>query len=327
MHLYIEADFLIDFEILFEENKNSRPWKILHQIFTEFTGIKLLFDTEDKLMEQSYYYSRLTDLNPKTEEVGAFDQHFSTKHRLANQTLILSCKELSDSNKIHEMGGLQFTFENFPSKIEAFIETNDREFDFSDPELKFQWNDLLFLSEIPFNNIVIDDSYIIADKANQKLKDNLIPLLKTLLNRKIEKCSVTIFTMEVLNNDDIRKRTDEIAAVKSRHQFIQSQLASKINKLCFIKKDLTKTFYDQHDRYIYTPFFIISCGKGFNLIPYKTNNSEIICKTFLHKATYRKLQNHYKNFKEVVEKLDRKEVISSMLKFYPNKAAVNLYLE
>lgn len=327
MHLYIEADFLIDFEILFEENKHHRSWNVLHRVFTEFTGIKLLFDSEKKLTEQSYYYSRLTDLNPKTEEVGTFDQYFSSKSSLANQTLILSCKELSDSNKIHEMGGLQFTFENFPSKIEAFLETNDREFDFSDPELKFQWNDLLFLSEIPFLNLVIADSYILADKSTQKITDNLIPLLSILLKRKNEKCNVSIFTKDILNSDQLRKRTDEIEIVKNRHQFIQSKLANKIKKLCIIKIDPDKSFYDQHDRYIYTPFCIISCGKGFNLFPFKSNNSEIRSTTFFNKATYRKLQHHYKNLNEVVEKLDRKEVISSKLKFYPNKEAVNLFLE
>lgn len=61
-----------------------------------------------------------------------------------------------------------------------------------------------------------------------------------------------------------------------------------------------------HDRVIATNFSLMDAGLGFNLLPYKTTNSQIISETIFDKYTYRRLnsliekQNQYiKDISEV----------------------------
>jgi hypothetical protein len=328
MHLFIESGFLIDFEILFDPETSNSAFKSLDRIFREYTSINLYFDDESKLIEfNSLYYELITNYNTNPKVIGDFDVFLDTVNDLPNQTLFLTKTDIRNNSKVEDLGALYLTFGNFEEKIKKYLEDFDQIFDLSDPQCNFKWQNLGFISQLPFKSVVIDDSYILSDKNRQRINDNLIPLLKEILSNHRSKVVLTIYTDEVMNEEERKKRLSEIECVKKRHQFIQSTLSKSIDSLCILKSSYFKDKYDQHDRFIYTPFCMVSVGKGFNLFPMKLGNSSIVCSSIFKKATYNMLKNHCNNLRNTTDKLINLEVITTNLKIYPNADKLKLFID
>lgn len=328
MHLFIESSFLVDFEVHFDPETSNIAYKCLDRIFREYTAVNLYFDDESTMIEfNSLYYELITNYNTNPITVGDFNEYLETVNVLPNQTLFLTKNDLRNKSKVERLGALSFTFNNFEEKINVLLKDFDQLFDLSDPVENFKWQDLRFVSQLPFKSVVIVDSYIIKDANTQRINDNLIPLLKEILYNHTCKVAVTIYTDEVTNPDERKKRLSEIDCVKKRHQFIQSNLSESIDSLLIVKSSFSKDKYDQHDRFLYTPFCMISVGKGFNLFPMRISNSSIVCSSIFEKKTYKMMKNHFNNLKVTTDKLLRLEVISTNLKIYPYTNNVKLFID
>ena len=168
MHLFIEYEFLFEFESLSEREMLSVGYKCLDRIFREYTELVLYFDKDsDWLRTNSLYYDLITNYNLNLHVIGEFNSYFDRITEIPNQSLILTKTELIDTIKVQEMGALNFSIANFDVKIRRYIEDYEIEFDLSDMEKRFNWRDIGFISETPFKSVVIDDSYILIDEKNQ----------------------------------------------------------------------------------------------------------------------------------------------------------------
>ncbi len=328
MHLFIEYEFLFEFESLSEREMLSVGYKCLDRIFREYTELVLYFDKDsDWLRTNSLYYDLITNYNLNLHVIGEFNSYFDRITEIPNQSLILTKTELIDTIKVQEMGALNFSIANFDVKIRRYIEDYEIEFDLSDMEKRFNWRDIGFISETPFKSVVIDDSYILIDEKNQRLNDNLIPLLNEILKKKSSKISLTIFTEKIQNGDERKFQLSEIQCVQKRYSYIESILSKSLGSLCIVKNSFFKDKFDEHDRFLYTPFCLISIGKGFNLFPVKTNNSTVYCSNIFKKSTYKKMNNHFNLLKDKTIRLNSSsfQVIPTNLKVYPDADQVRLY--
>jgi hypothetical protein len=326
MHLFIEESFLIDFEIEYNNVYPSVGQNCLHKIFTEYTGIRLYFDNIEKLKElNSKYFNTLTDYNPNIKEIKDFNTYFENIQEIPNQTIVLSSINLLCKTKIEQLGAVCLDFGNYEVILKNIIEKLHLKFSLSDLEKKFSWNSLSISGLIPIKSVVIDDPYILINKKGQLMKDNIIPLIKNLLlNQKI-KPSLTIFSDVIENPSDRWK--NEIERVELRYSILEQELKPYISTICIAKSKQDQAIFVQHDRYIYTPFTIISVGKGFNIFPYERENSKIEQSTIFDKFSYNEMKNHFSGLKEKYEKLKKKEFINTLLKIYPNSEYLNLFID
>lgn len=148
--------------------------------------------------------------------------------------------------------GIQFKITNDP------IIPNDVRLD--------SWSKLLQFST-PINSIIIFDKYLMVDKTNQKLKDNLYPFLEILTsnNKTIRPLQITIISE--FGND----------CIKSKHQGIIDYLNSKnisnieINIIKHHKGFYPSNFEGLHSRFILTNYFHYKCDDSFNF--FKSNGN------------------------------------------------------
>jgi hypothetical protein len=326
MHLFIEESFLIDFEIEFDKENPTIGQKCLNSIFTEYTGIRIYFN-ELTLINSfgSRYFNLITNHNSLVFEIGDFERYFESCNELPNQSLVLSGSKLKSSEKVKKMGALQFDYLTYELKIREIIDKVHFKLSFSDSLEQFSWNHLSCLDLLPIKTIVIDDPYILTNQKGQMLKDNLIPMVKSLMTGQLTKSSLTIFADQIKNKIDLGK--DEIDRVRDRFVFVQKELIQTVSSLTLVKSKLKQDMYEQHDRYVYTPFCVISVGKGFNLFPLRINNSKIEIITIFDKFSYQLMQSHNLHLKQMSEKLHKLDVIESQLKVYPINNKVKLFID
>jgi hypothetical protein len=199
---------------------------------------------------------------------------------------------------IESKGALCFCFENFEEKIKNIIDQLHFRIDLS--ESFTDWNFLSKFHFLDFNTITISDRYILSDKDNQKIDDNLIPVLKSFFSNKKTEIKIDILTKElnaISSSDNHKKEKAKKIINKLNRVFANSK--AKFN---IIMNDFP-SHYVMHDRSIATNFSLLECGKGFNLIPFKASDSEIRSETIFDKYTYNRLKNIQQKQKEYTRKL------------------------
>lgn len=106
----------------------------------------------------------------------------------------------------------------------------------------------------PVNSILINDSYILVDQKNQKIKDNLVILLKHLAKK-----SSRTLPLEIIIFSDIPAKFS--ADLKQKHARITAELDPILGKDTY-KLILLKA--SSHARFIFTNYFMIRCDNSFN---------------------------------------------------------------
>lgn len=308
LRLYFEKEFLDDFYIVFDSKKATRAQDILYTILTKYTETTWYINVEINSMEQLeslkqsnplIAYKVARDTMPPIS-VQSIEEHYF-EDNLDGPFLIFTKAKRDWFEKAKEKGALCFTFEDYESKI---IEITEQYHFYLDPgDESFEWNRIDVFPNASW--IVLNDNYIFTDIKHQKIKENLIPLLKQLLNNQKE-TRVEIWTREF----KAKSKEKKISEAEKRKRTLNSHFAKVNVKFKIINNHLMHDSYKFHDRWIYSNYQVIYSGPGFNLMPVnKANNGLFYSKTIFDKDGYyvykRGLKMHKKYYKELITIKDR----------------------
>lgn len=282
MELYIEKEFLDNFYLEYDEENSTRGQKALAGILKEYGEVDWYIDAEiedaetlENLKLSNPFFAYRATYSPPIP-VKSLQDHFF-KNSQCRQTLIFTDKEEAWLKEAESKGALCFSSGNFQNKIENIIEKAHFKIDLSE-EFK-NWDVFNSLNQIPFNELLVNDNYILTDKPQQLMDNNIIPFFKLLLsNKKESEIQCLIFTKDL--NPIQPKGDDQVwEAVEKRHKKLNSGLANFKKKIRIVNNSVQTDHYDLHDRVLLTNFFSIDSGKGFNLIPHKKSNSQVVVET------------------------------------------------
>ena len=114
--------------------------------------------------------------------------------------------------------------------------------------------------------ITLCDNFVLTDKKDGQIQENIIPLLKVLLRGKEDlRIPVKIFIKE-FNTQYPQKNEQLLDEVKQKFTILNRSLSNYTNKLKILNTKANNKV-DSHGRESITNFFIISPDKGFNLVP------------------------------------------------------------
>lgn len=306
MELFIEKEFLEDFEIDFDNNPIK---KIVKNIITSY-GDKRVFVNYDEnefvTLKVEYEFFALICSTSSPIPVEKIEEEVRKSN--FSQTLVFSRNEESWHKEIEEKGGWCFSFENYQSKIESIIETLHFKVDLS---TKFNGWDLLDFSEVPFNNLQITDGYILKDE--KTIQQNLFPLIEVLINQKKDKVAIDILVKEVGFKTATEEKKKEFA--KKQYQKLNSKFTSLIKLKIYLSNLLNEI--DLHDRTVFTNFSILESGVGFSVINKKISNSQMLSTSIFEKYTYDRLKRLKSYQQKYIDKLNSNGFQSTKFYKYP----------
>jgi len=328
MHLFIEREFLINFEIEYDfvnYYTNSAVKNIFNKILTEYSYVTLYtdYDNLEEALDESRLINLFTNNNASVKFIEDFSIYFGEVEELPLRTLVFTENKKEVFNRIPSLGGIHFSYDDFEIELGQFRQRIEKKIDFSDIS-NFTWDEFSEVSKISFRSIVISDPYILSDKSDQKLERNLIPMLKELMGTKEHKIELCIYSDEIQNSRE--RGRSEIEVLEKKRSFVSSKLAGKLESFSIVKSKVYRDQFEQHDRYCYMDYVIISAGKGFNVVPFKVGDTSIEIKSIFEKSSYKQLINHLKKLQEYNQKVYGREVIDTMLNYYPNKPIQNRLL-
>lgn len=309
MELYIEKEFLDNFYLDYSHQPIQERVK---KIFIEYGEKRVFVDYDaenfEKLENENEFFALISNIIPPTP-VNSIKEHLFSKSDF-NQTIVFTNNKEEWFEDVENKGALCFCFENFENKIKNIIDQLHFRIDLS--KSFTDWNFLNKFHFLDFNTVTISDRYILSDKDNQKIDDNLIPVLKSFFSDKKAEIKIDILTKElnaISSSDNHKKEKAKKIITKLNRVFASSKA-----KFSIIMNDFPSQFV-MHDRSIATNFSLLECGEGFNLIPFKASNSEIRSETIFDKYTYMRLKNIQQKQKEYTNKLKALDTIK--FKMYP----------
>ncbi len=234
----------------------------------------------------------------------------------------ITCKKLSEERGYLYISSFDISQSWRPLKVirskTTFKVTNDENF----PEShKFDsWSKLDDYC-LPLTSIVIFDRYILADKSNQKLKDNLFEILKKLCRNNLSKPINLSIISEFERDDQIMSSYEKIES------FLQENSISniKLNILRHDKNYYPPNFEGLHSRLILTNNLRIKCDDSFNFFKsnHKINNDADLhftfhmCKSF--KCFFDKEINDIKRYISRLENKEAETGLANKIYYYKDK--------
>lgn len=193
------------------------------------------------------------------------------------QTIILDDNDDFNKKDLTERkGGLYFTYFNYSKKIEDIIDNFHKKIDLSE---RFNgWANVINVNYLNTNEIIVNDNYLIS-----KLEDInkfVLPLIKAVKSQN--ELRKVVFITNYLNQQNFRL-TEKIEKIRSVLNLYNVEV-------------LHNNFrnFTNHDRILYTNFYIIECPIGFNQVN-RISNSTITIDTIFDRFTYNKRRRHIKN--------------------------------
>lgn len=312
MELFIDKDFLDDFYIDYD---SSRIAKIVKNIITNYGDKKVFINYNNnesdflRLKNENEFFALICNT---TVPIPIGDIGDSIRKSEFTQTLVFTKKREDWFEEIESKGALCFCFDDYEKKINTIIDALHFKIDLSESFMGWEFLDVF--KRLNYNKIVVTDGYILGDKTGQKMEKNIIPILKKLLPNRKHDFSITFFTKDLnpikpIPNTakNIKEKVKEKA--KKRVKLLKQFFPKNRFRVTIINSNLNHRIrqkFNMHDRVIATNFSLMDAGLGFNLLPYKTTNSQIISETIFDKYTYSRLnsliekQNQYiKDISEV----------------------------
>lgn len=301
MNLYIDKEFLDDFYADFDEKTCSSEQQIIYDLLTKYPDttwfINYKISSEEDIL-------RLKNENPLFAAKANYYPPIpvdSLKEELDksnfDQEIVFMRNEENWFKDVEKKGAICFSFENYQPKLKEIIKNHHFKIDLSE-DFK-SWDRIS--SFLAFNRIILNDNYILTNKTGQLLDKNLIPLFKNLLIDR-EGVNVKILTKDL--NHKVKTKENMLKEAEQRLKLLYRNFADFKCKFRIINNDYNGGLgYDFHDRMICFNFHIIESGKGFNLIPHKTSNSQITSETIFDLYTYKRMKNLNRNFEKYFEKI------------------------
>lgn len=295
MELYIEKEFLDYFDIDYSQKPIQ---EIVKKMIIDYGKKRVFinFKSEDfkNLENESEFFSLIGSKDKAPWPVKSIKEHLFSKSDF-KQTIVFTYKKEAWFEEAENKGALCFSFDNYQEKIKEIIEQLHFKKDLSE---NFDgWDILQKFKVLNFNSIVVSDNYILSHEMNKGIKDNIISLLQEIIYKKDRKINIKIFTKVIVPLEKLRNLTDEIKEAKKKekakniHQFLNSFFANYETNFSIICNDHKPFEYRFHDRYITTNFSLMDGTGGFNLIPYKKSDVQIISETIFDKYTYDRLKS------------------------------------
>lgn len=311
MELYLQREFLDNFYIQFDESNPEH--QIVKNIIVSYGDKKVFIDYEEheflEIIEENEFFELICNTSSPIPVANFLKAIESSKF---HQTIVFANNKQDWFNDIEKQGALCFSFHNFESKIKSIVNKLHFRIDLSE-ELK-DWNFLDNYSELNYNAIAISDNYVLVDKAGQKIEDNIVQILDYLFRTLCSPVKVDIYTLEL---NPLKSGTKYIIEkAKKRLSTLNRLLAKHKKSFKIFSTKFDKQFgIDLHDRLILTNFSILESGKGFNLIPHRPSNSQIISETIFDKYTYKRLGNIKKLQEDYKKRLCKADTVE--FKGYP----------
>jgi hypothetical protein len=278
MEIYIEKEVLEKLNNDFLSNNLSLGQKSLREILTSYSEIKFCTNFSLDNSELLIYKSENPLFNSITVEAlfQSFDSinDFISKSGFKQLIIIDSKENYKNRDLIESKGGLYFTYDNYSEKIEEIIDCFHKKIDLSE---KFVgWQQILNKTFLKFNEIIINDNYLINDINN--INNYILPLVKSVKKQ----CNLNriIFITDYLNHPNYQKNT--------KLEILKKEL--RISNIEIIHN--TFKGFSNHDRILYTNFLMIDCPIGFNQVD-RLSNSIITIETIFDKFTYNRRRRHY----------------------------------
>ena len=278
MEIYIEKEVLEKLNNDFLSNNLSLGQKSLREILTSYSEIKFCTNFSLDNSELLKYKSENPLFNSITVEAlfQSFDSvnDFISKSGFKQLIIIDSNENYKNRDLIESKGGLYFTYDNYSEKIEEIIDCFHKKIDLSE---KFVgWQQILNKTFLKFNEIIINDNYLINDINN--INNYILPLVKSVKKQ----CNLNriIFITDYLNHPNYQKNT--------KLEILKKEL--RITNIEIIHN--TFKGFSNHDRILYTNFLMIDCPIGFNQVD-RLSNSIITIETIFDKFTYNRRRRHY----------------------------------
>ena len=176
----------------------------------------------------------------------------------------------------------------------------------------------------PMKDVVIFDKYILGDKSNQKLVDNIFPLLENIMANRLSSFpyNITIIT---------EKSQYDNFCIKQRHQAICEYLNSKsitnynLNIIKY-KKDLgSGSIEGLHSRFILSNYFHLKCDDSLNFFKSNgqiNNDADVRVNFVLNDLQSKFFFKELKDIKTYLEKVENNPNhpdADRKLMFYPDK--------
>jgi hypothetical protein len=309
MELFIEKEFLDDFYIAYDSSTIDNAVKA---IITNYGDKKVFIDYDEddfiRFKSENEFFALICNITvPRS--VTNFKE--SINNCEFKQTLVFTKKREAWFDEFSNKGALCFCFDDYKNEINKIIDALHFKIDLSKPFVGWQFLDCY--NTLNFETIMISDRYILSDKSNQKIKENIIPLLQKMVLNKEREISINIFTKDLNPISDSAAHKEEKA--RKRFNKLNSVFAAYRTKFSIILSDSPVIDYNLHDRYIATNFSLMDSGVGFNLMPIKKSDSQIISETIFEKYTYDRLKNLTKIQTAYLLKLKRLETLD--FKMFP----------
>jgi hypothetical protein len=303
MELFIEKEFLEDFEIDFDQNPIK---EIVKEIITSYGDKRVYINyNQNNFAVLKVEYEFFALICNTTVPLPVESIETSVKKSNCLQTLVFTKKEESWHKEMESKGAWCFSFDNYQTKIKSLIDKLHIKVDLSIPFNN--WNTLDF-STIPFNSVQITDGYILKDEKN--IKENLIPLIASFVNLEKEKITIDLLVKEIGFKTATEEKKKEFA--KKQHGKLNSKFSKLINLKIYLSNLISDI--DLHDRTVVTNFSILDSGVGFSIVNKKISNSQMISSSIFEKYTYDRLRRLKPYHQKYINKLNSNSFQS--LKFY-----------
>jgi hypothetical protein len=310
MELYIEKEFLDKFD----KNYNNEPiQKVVKEIFIGYGDKRVFVDYKEenfkKLNAENEIFALNTSNIGSLIPVNSIKEHLFSKSEFS-QTIVFTSNEEDWFEDAREKGALCFSIKTYEKNIKDIIADFHFRIDLSSEVFK-GWCLFSKMRELPSNELIFNDNYILSDGTNQKIDKNLYPFLTSIISKNSKKLSVLLF-FKPGNRDDYKvtmkkaeKTHEDLVLRFKEYKNISFKIISKNNQ----------PKIQLHDRYILSNFFSIESTPGFNLIPSKGSDGQVTVETIFNKYTYNRLRNLKKLCQDYNSKLNRLETVN--FKSYP----------
>lgn len=292
LNIYVEKEFLDNFYLDYDEGKASKVQNIVYKILVDYPETKWFLDCAinsiddlEKLKNENPIIAAKSANSIAPYPIASIEKEV-LKQATAKTSIVFMAEKQDWFGQAEKLGVLCFSSENYELKIREIIDTYHYKIDLS--EKGFDWGKLKFLPTL--NHIKINDNYLLVDKDSQKIDQNLSVLLKNIIDEYDRIANIEIYTKN-LNPKQPGGENQVKDAAKEKNQKINRVFANYKAKFKIINNSVSTVSSNFHDRMILTNFQIVDCGIGFNLIPHKVSNSQIVSETIFELYTYRRLKN------------------------------------